>query len=109
MADERSRRPSHTERGSVIERTTVIVAVNTEQDEDAQLATIHQQVGEGWRVVHKVPIEGSTSRPGGNAEHVVRFQVTLQRELEPGPGEQMVVKPRGEDAIPPDDPGEPTV
>lgn len=89
------------------ERTTVIVSVNTEQDEDAQMTHIHAQVGQGWRVVHKVPVEGSTSGPGGNATEFVRMQVTLEREIEPQEGSAIgTIKPREFDE---DDPGEPQV
>jgi hypothetical protein len=92
------------------ERTTVIVSVNTEQDEDAQLAHIHAQVGQGWRVVHKMPIEGTTAGPGGNASDFMRFQVTVEREIEPQPGSNVGVVSRNSDAvIPDDDPGEPEV
>jgi hypothetical protein len=46
-------------------------------------------------VLHAVPIEGSTSGPGGNATPYMRMQVTLERELQAhrspeasaGPGE----------------------
>jgi hypothetical protein len=77
------------------ERTTVIVSVNTEADEDARIAQINKQVGDGWRVLHAIPIEGSTSGPGGNATPFMRMQVTLERELQEhrspeasaGPGE----------------------
>lgn len=64
------------------ERTTVIVSVNTEQDEEAQLKQIHAHVGEGWRVVQKVPISGGGAGPGGNSEHFMRMQVTLERQID---------------------------
>lgn len=93
-----------------VERTTVIVSVNTEQDEDAQLKNVHAQVGDGWRVVHKVPIEGSTSGPGGNSRDYMRFQVTLEREIEPQEGSAVgTIKPHSESEPPEDDPGEPEV
>jgi len=77
------------------ERTTLIVSVNTEADEDARIAQINGQVGAGWRVLHAIPIEGDTSGPGGNATPYIRMQVTLERELQAhrspeaadGPGE----------------------
>lgn len=103
MPDERSpraERASHAERGPVTERTTLIVAVDTEQDEEARLATIRRQVGEGWRVVQTVPLSGGGAGPGGGSETFMRLQVTLERELEPGPEEQMVVRPPEEDAGP---------
>jgi len=93
-----------------VERTTVIVSVNTEQDEDAQFSQIHAQVGQGWRVVQTVPLEGSTSGPGGNATPFMRMQVTLEREIEPLEGSAVgAIKPRSEGVIPEDDPGEPEV
>ena len=64
------------------ERTTVIVSVNTEQDEEAQAKQIAAHVGEGWRVVQKVPISGGGAGPGGNSEHFMRMQVTLEREID---------------------------
>ena len=64
------------------ERTTVIVSVNTEQDEEAQFRQIQSHVGEGWRVVQKVPISGGGAGPGGNSEHFMRMQVTLEREID---------------------------
>ena len=64
------------------ERTTVIVSVNTEQDEEAQAKEIAAHVGEGWRVVQKVPISGGGAGPGGNSEHFMRMQVILQREID---------------------------
>lgn len=64
------------------ERTTVIVSVNTEQDEEAQFKQIQAHVGEGWRVVQKVPISGGGAGPGGNSEHFMRMQVTLEREID---------------------------
>jgi len=65
-----------------IERTTVIVSVNTEQDEEAQFKQIQAHVGGGWRVVQKVPISGGGAGPGGNSEHFMRMQVTLEREID---------------------------
>lgn len=64
------------------ERTTVIVSVNTEQDEEAQLKQIRAHVGEGWRVVQKVPVSGGGAGPGGNSEQFMRMQVTLEREID---------------------------
>lgn len=75
------------------ERTTVIVSVNTEQDEEAQLKQIHAHVGEGWRVVQKVPISGGGAGPGGNSEHFMRMQVTLERQIDE---DNVVVRPDDE-------------
>ena len=64
------------------EQTTVIVSVNTEQDEDAQIKQIESQVGEGWTVLQKVPVSGGGAGPGGNSEHFMRMQVTLERTID---------------------------
>lgn len=64
------------------EQTTLIVSVNTEQDEEAQLKQIHAQVGEGWQVIQKIPISGGGAGPGGNSEHFMRMQVTLERTID---------------------------
>lgn len=64
------------------EQTTVIVSVNTEQDETAQIKQIQSHVGEGWRVIQKVPISGGGAGPGGNSEHFMRMQVTLERQID---------------------------
>ncbi len=72
------------------ERTTVIVSVNTEQDEEAQFKQIQAHVGEGWRVVQKVPISGGGAGPGGESEHFMRMQVTLEREID---GDGVIVQP----------------
>lgn len=64
------------------EQTTLIVSVNTEQNEEAQLKQIHSQVGAGWQVIQKIPISGGGAGPGGNSEHFMRMQVTLEREID---------------------------
>lgn len=64
------------------ERTTVIVSVNTEQDEPAQIKQIQAQVGNGWQVIQKIPISGGGAGPGGNSEHFMRMQVTLERKID---------------------------
>lgn len=82
------------------ETTTVIVSVDQTLDEDAQIARINQQVGEGWRVVQKVPLSGGGAGPGGESEHFLRMQVTLQREIGPDnvPNPDFDPMQRGEDA-----------
>lgn len=72
------------------EQTTVVVSVNTEQDEDAQIKQIQSQVGEGWRVLQKIPISGGGAGPGGNSEHFMRMQVTLEREIDE---DNVIVRP----------------
>ena len=64
------------------ERTTVIVSVNTEQEEEAQIKQIQAHVGEGWQVIQKIPISGGGMGPGGNSEHFMRMQVTLERQID---------------------------
>lgn len=63
------------------ETTTLIVSVDQTLDEDAQIAQIHRQVGEGWKVIQKVAISGGGMGPGGASEDFLRMQVTLQREI----------------------------
>lgn len=77
------------------EQTTLIVSVNTEQDEPAQIKQIQSQVGEGWRVLQKVPISGGGAGPGGNSEHFMRMQVTLEREIDE---DNVIVQPDADDA-----------
>jgi len=80
------------------DRTTMIVSVNTNADEDARIAQIEKQVGPGWRVIQTVPLEGSTSGPGHAARDFMRLQVTLEREIEPQEGSAIgSVKPRSDD------------
>ena len=64
------------------EQTTVIVSVDTSQDEDAQFEQINAQVGEGWRVISKIPISGGGMGPGGVSEGFLRMQVILEREVD---------------------------
>jgi hypothetical protein len=64
------------------EHTTVIVSVNTEQDEPAQIKQIQAQVGNGWQVIQKIPISGGGAGPGGQSEHFMRMQVTLERQID---------------------------
>jgi hypothetical protein len=63
------------------ETTTLIVSVDQTLDEDAQIAQINKQVGEGWKVIQKVAISGGDMGPGGGSEDFLRMQVTLQREV----------------------------
>ena len=65
------------------EHKTIIVSVNTEQDdEEAQMRHVQAQAGRGWRVVQTVPISGGGAGPGGNSEHFMRLQVTLERSID---------------------------
>ena len=75
------------------ERKTLLVSVNTEDDEEAQIKKINAQVGEGWRVVQKVPISGGGAGPGGNSEHFMRLQVTLERQID---RDNVIVQPDDE-------------
>jgi hypothetical protein len=85
------------------EQTTLIVSVNTEQDESAQIKQIQSQVGEGWRVIQKVPISGGGAGPGGNSEHFMRMQVTLERVIDE---DNVIVQPNPDTD---EGPGEPQV
>jgi hypothetical protein len=86
------------------ETTTVIVSVNANADEDARMQQIQKQVGEGWRVIQTVPLEGSTAGPGGNANHFIRLQATLQRIIEPNEGSAVgTVQPRRDNPVPDED------
>jgi hypothetical protein len=85
------------------EQTTVIVSVNTEQDESAQLKQIQSQVGQGWRVIQKIPISGGGAGPGGNSEHFMRMQVTLERKIDE---DNVIVQPNPDTD---EGPGEPQV
>jgi hypothetical protein len=85
------------------EQTTVIVSVNTEQDESAQLKQIQSQVGQGWRVIQKIPISGGGAGPGGNSEHFMRMQVTLERRIDE---DNVIVQPNPDTD---EGPGEPQV
>ena len=76
------------------EQTTVIVSVNTEQDETAQIKQIQAQVGEGWQVIQKIPISGGGAGPGGNSEHFMRMQVTLERQIDE---DNVIVQPDSEE------------
>jgi len=76
------------------EQTTVIVSVNTEQDETAQIKQIQSHVGEGWQVIQKVPISGGGAGPGGNSEHFMRMQVTLERQID---DDNVIVQPNQHD------------
>lgn len=78
MADQTDRTPETRH-----ETTTLIVSVDQTLDNDAQIAHINKQVGEGWRVIQKIPISGGGAGPGGASEDFVRMQVTLQREIGP--------------------------
>lgn len=77
------------------EQTTLIVSVNTEQDEPAQIKQIQAQVGNGWKVIQKIPISGGGAGPGGNSEHFMRMQVTLERQIDE---DNVIVEPEADDS-----------
>lgn len=70
------------------ETKTVIVSVNTDDDEDARMRHVESQAGEGWEVVQTVPISGGGAGPGGNSEQFMRLQVTLRRAID---GDNVIV------------------
>jgi hypothetical protein len=64
------------------EHKTIIVSVNTDDEEEARMRHVEAQAGEGWRVVQTVPISGGGAGPGGNSEQFMRLQVTLERSID---------------------------
>jgi hypothetical protein len=64
------------------ERTTLIVSVNVNDEEDARLRKINAQIGEGWRVVSTIPISGGGMGPGGASEDFLRLQVIAERTID---------------------------
>lgn len=63
------------------ERQTLLVSVATDTDADSPLDEIGKHVGEGWRVVDAILISGDTSSPAIERDDVVRYQVTVEREV----------------------------
>jgi len=66
------------------EQQTLLVSVNTEEHdgEDAHLIEIGRKIGEGWRVIQAIPLSGDEAGPGGEAEDFMRYQVTVEREID---------------------------
>ncbi|MDT0631231.1 hypothetical protein RQM47_08240 [Rubrivirga sp. S365] len=66
------------------EQNTILVSVNTEDhdDQDALMTEIGRKVGQGWTVIQAIPISGGDAGPGGASEDFMRYQVTVEREID---------------------------
>ena len=66
------------------EQSTVLVSVNVEDhdDQDALMTEIGRKVGQGWTVIQAIPLSGEEASPGGLAEDFMRYQVTVEREID---------------------------
>ena len=66
------------------EQKTILVSVNVEDhdDQDARISEIGKKVGQGWRVIQAIPVSGEEAGPGGLSEDFMRYQVTVEREID---------------------------
>ena len=66
------------------EQKTILVSVNVEDHDgqDARMTEIGKQVGQGWRVIQAIPVSGEEAGPGGLSEDFMRYQVTVEREID---------------------------
>ena len=66
------------------EQKTLLVSVNVEEhdNEDARMNQIGQEIGEGWKVIQAIPLSGEEAGPGGLSEDFMRYQVTVEREID---------------------------
>ncbi len=66
------------------ELKTLLVSVNVEESDgvDAHLNQIGQKVGQGWTVIQAIPLSGEDAGPGGESEDFMRYQVTVEREID---------------------------
>ena len=66
------------------EQQTLLVSVNVEETDgvDAHLNQIGQKVGQGWTVIQAIPLSGEEAGPGGASEDFMRYQVTVEREID---------------------------
>lgn len=66
------------------EQKTLLVSVNVEDhdNEDARMNQIGKQVGQGWTVIQAIPVSGEEAGPGGLSEDFMRYQVTVEREID---------------------------
>ena len=66
------------------ELKTLLVSVNVEESDgvDAHLNQIGQKVGQGWTVIQAIPLSGEEAGPGGQSEDFMRYQVTVEREID---------------------------
>ena len=72
------------------ELKTLLVSVNVEEHDgqDQHMTEIGRQIGQGWRVIQAIPVSGEEASPGGLAEDFMRYQVTVEREID---GDNVVV------------------
>ena len=66
------------------EQKTLLVSVNVEEHdgEEARMNEIGAKVGQGWKVVQAIPLSGEEAGPGGLSEDFMRYQVTVEREID---------------------------
>lgn len=66
------------------ELKTLLVSVNVEDHDgvDAHMTDIGQKVGQGWKVIQAIPLSGEDAGPGGQSEDFMRYQVTVEREID---------------------------
>lgn len=66
------------------ETKTLLVSVNIEEHdgEDARLTEIGRQIDQGWKVIQAIPLSGGDAGPGGASEDFMRYQVTVEREID---------------------------
>lgn len=66
------------------ELKTLLVSVNIEEHdgEDAHLIEIGKQIDQGWKVIQAIPLSGGDAGPGGMGEDFMRYQVTVEREID---------------------------
>lgn len=67
---------------STTERQTLLVSIATDTDADSPLDEIGKHVGDGWRVVDAIAVSGDTSSPAIERDDVVRYQVTVERDVD---------------------------
>ena len=66
------------------EQKTLLVSVNVEEHdgEDQHMSEIGRQIGQGWKVIQAIPVSGGEAGPGGASEDYMRYQVTVEREID---------------------------
>lgn len=68
----------------ITEQKTLLVSINVEDHdgEEARMNKVGAQVGQGWRVIQAIPVSGEEAGPGGVGEDFMRYQVTVEREVD---------------------------
>ncbi len=66
------------------ELQTLLVSVNVEEHDgqDQHMTEIGRQIGQGWKVIQAIPLSGEEAGPGGLSEDFMRYQVTVEREID---------------------------